>query len=379
MPKAKITNRFTALSSCQSSKSKEVYYDTELSGFILDVSKTGLKTFYYSYSLDNKRTMHKLGNADTMTADEARHLALKMRKAIATDSLETMFTKKNKIITLKQFYDEHYLPHVKVNSNSWKKNESVYRMHILPELGHYTMNTINFPMIVKLHKEMVVKKKLKNGSANKVIVFLRHAYNLAMELKIDGIVDNPAKKVKLFEEQHRDRYLTQVEARRLITAVETSTNNSLKYIVPFLLLSGARKSEVLRAEWSDINLELGIWTIPITKNKKIRKVPLSPELRELIIKIPTTSLWLFPSPKIVGHYTCIKHSWNMARTQADLEDVRIHDLRHSYASTLVNNGRSLYEVQRLLGHSDVSMTQRYAHLSNESLLAAASCAGRLLK
>ena len=86
MAKISITNRFTTIVTCDSNKSKEVYYDTELSGFQLEVRSTGTKTFYYSYSLDNKRTMHKLGNADTMTADEARSLATKMRKAIATDT-----------------------------------------------------------------------------------------------------------------------------------------------------------------------------------------------------------------------------------------------------------------------------------------------------
>ena len=380
MAKISITNRFTTIVTCDSNKSKEVYYDTELSGFQLEVRSTGTKTFYYSYSLDNKRTMHKLGNADTMTADEARSLATKMRKAIATDTLENMFVKKSKTPLLKEFYEEHYLPHVKLHSSTWDKNLSTFKIHILPALGEYHMDEITLPLISKLHREMVIKKKLANGTANKVLVFLRHSYNLAMDLKIAGITENPAAKVKQFEEQHKERYLTKLEAKRLMKAVEESKNIHLKYIVRFLLLTGARRSEVLRAEWSHIDYIRGVWTIPITKNKKIRKRPISPELQELIAEIPIIShKWLFPAKKTDTHYKDVNRAWYHARTKAGLQDVRMHDLRHSFASQLVNSGQSLYVVQKLLGHSNLKMTQRYAHLDDDSLLKAASCAGKLFK
>ncbi len=380
MAKISITNRFTTIVTCDSNKSKEVYYDTELSGFQLEVRSTGTKTFYYSYSLDNKRTMHKLGNADTMTADEARSLATKMRKAIATDTLENMFVKKSKTPLLKEFYEEHYLPYVKLHSSTWDKNLSTFKIHILPALGEYHMDEITLPLVSKLHREMVIKKKLANGTANKVLVFLRHSYNLAIDLKIAGITENPAAKVKQFEEQHKERYLTKLEAKRLMKAVEESKNIHLKYIVRFLLLTGARRSEVLRAEWSHIDYIRGVWTIPITKNKKIRKIPISPELQELIAEIPIIShKWLFPAKKTDTHYKDVNAAWYHARTKAGLQDVRMHDLRHSFASQLVNSGQSLYVVQKLLGHSNLKMTQRYAHLDDDSLLKAASCAGRLLK
>ncbi len=106
---------------------------------------------------------------------------------------------------------------------------------------------------------------------------------------------------------------------------------------------------------------------------------MSESLQELIKSIPATSEFLFPAPIKAGHYTDINRPWYHARAKAGLNTLRLHDLRHSFASQLVNSGRSLYEVQILLGHTDMKMTQRYAHLSNDSLLAAASCAGRLLK
>lgn len=147
----------------------------------------------------------------------------------------------------------------------------------------------------------------------------------------------------------------------------------------FLILTGARRSEVLRSQWVDIDFTNRIWTIPITKNKKVRKVPISDTLMELLQSIPKESKYLFPTNTKLGHYKDIYRTWDIARRKAGICDVRLHDLRHSFASMLVNSGRSLYEVQTLLGHSSIKMTQRYAHLSDESLHKAVSCAGKLLR
>ena len=160
MPKAKLTNAFLNRVKLPKDKPKVDYFDTELTGLMLEVRKSSNMTFYYRYTKDSKTILHKLSSADTMTADEARRLALKIKKAIATDSLETMFLKKTKPITLNNFYHTHYLPHVKVNGNSWDKNQQVFTNHILPDLGTYSMNSITQTMIAKLHKDMVVIKEL---------------------------------------------------------------------------------------------------------------------------------------------------------------------------------------------------------------------------
>ena len=128
-----------------------------------------------------------------------------------------------------------------------------------------------------------------------------------------------------------------------------------------------------------IDVSLGLWTIPTSKNGKKRIIPISNKLKELINTIPNTSSYLFPSPKTKLPQKDFYRSWDHARRKALLKDVRLHDLRHSFASALVNAGRSLYEVQTLLGHSSLKMTQRYAHLSNESLMKAVSCASKLFE
>ncbi|MCG5531801.1 site-specific integrase, partial [Halorhodospira halochloris] len=123
--------------------------------------------------------------------------------------------------------------------------------------------------------------------------------------------------------------------------------------------------EVLKARWQDIDFERATWLIPQPKSTERRHVPLSKPLIELLGSLDTYthSEWVFPNPRSSKPFISIFKGWNRARRDADLPDVRLHDLRHSFASFLVNSGHSLYEVQKLLGHTQISTTQRYAHLS----------------
>ena len=150
----------------------------------------------------------------------------------------------------------------------------------------------------------------------------------------------------------------------------------LKYIVPMLILTGARKREVLDAKWQDFDFSRRIWRIPMSKSGKARHVPLSDGAMTVLSTMPRKfeCEWPFANPETGKPFCNIFSAWNTARKNARLSDVRMHDLRHSFASLLVNSGRTLYEVQHILGHTQVKTTQRYAHLSQDTLLAAANAA-----
>jgi integrase len=193
--------------------------------------------------------------------------------------------------------------------------------------------------------------------------------------------NNPTAGIDLHKENNKlERYLTHKEALRLFEALEKSESKHLKYIITMLLLTGARKNEVLQAKWSDFDLEQRIWSIEFNKTGKVRHIPLGDSVMKLLNALPRIegNAYLFPSPATGKPYIQIFNSWDTARKRAGLPDVRIHDLRHSFASFLVNSGRSLYEVQKILGHTQVKTTQRYAHLSQESLIAAANTAASSL-
>lgn len=141
-----------------------------------------------------------------------------------------------------------------------------------------------------------------------------------------------------------------------------------------MLLTGTRKRELLDAKWDQFDLPRRAWRVPTTKAGKPRSVPLSEDAIKIIDDLPRWKdcPYLIPNPATKKPYTSVFHAWDKARKQAGLGDVRMHDLRHSAASNMANSGQSLYTVGKVLGHSQPRTTQRYAHLSNETLVAAAN-------
>ncbi len=383
--KTNLTKVFVKRVECEQGKSKQEFYDNNIQGFILEVRSNGAKSYFIRTTVNGKRISKKIGDAKVMDIEAARIKAIKIKRAIEEQKDivlgKSTKDKKASIITIGEFYEQYYLPYIKKHIKSYETNISVFKNHILPLFTNIPMDEISKASIMKLHSDMVVKKKLALATANKVLIFLSNAFNVAKELEIDGIDVNPASGIKEFKLNNaKERYLTKDETKRLLEAINSTEQNiHLKYIVPMLILTGARRGEVLKAKHEDFNLTQNTWTIPTSKNGKKRILPITPQLLELYKSIPKDDTpYLFTSPITNKPYVTIYNSWNTARIKAGLKDVRIHDLRHSYASALVNGGRSLYEVQTLLGHSTPTMTQRYAHLSNESLMSAASCASSLI-
>lgn len=146
-----------------------------------------------------------------------------------------------------------------------------------------------------------------------------------------------------------------------------------------MLACGATKREVLDARWEDFDLDRRLWRIPMTKLGRPRHVPMSDGVLRLLDSVPRMeSPWVFVNPKTLRPFVSIFCAWDTARNKAGLADVGIHDLRHSFASLLINSGSAFYEVHHILGHTQVKTTQRYAHLSQDTLLAAANAATRAL-
>jgi integrase len=278
--------------------------------------------------------------------------------------------------TFGQFIEEQYMPYIKSYKRSWETDVSLLKNHLLPRFGKRYMDEITRQDIVKMHADRKASGAAA-GSANRLLIMMKYIFNLTLKWEVPGIKSNPCKGIPLMEENNKmERYLSVQEAERLYGAVCKSENTMLKYIVPMLILTGARKREVLDAKWSDFDLSRRAWRIPITKSGKARHVPLSDGALNLLATMPRNPdcKWAFANPETGKPYTSIFYPWNNARKSVGLSDVRMHDLRHSFASLLINSGRTLYEVQHILGHTQVKTTQRYAHLSQDTLLAAANSA-----
>ena len=382
MTKTTLTPSLVSQTSCPSNKRRVDIFDDRTKGLVLEVRPSGGKTYYLRYlDTNGKSRQSKLANANDVTVTQARQLADGARNKIAMghDPLADKKTSRT-MPTVDEFFYQRYMSFVKGYKRSWDTDESLFRIHVKPRIGKKRLNEVCKDDIIKmLHGRRADGGAI--GSANRLVILMRYVFNLAIKWEEPGITKNPASGVSLFEDPPtKERFLTVEEAQRLYEAVKNSENSMLQYIVPMLILTGARRNEAIRAQWKDFDFVKLSWRIPFTKSGRPRHVPLSDGVIRLLQSIPRIDgcPYVFPNPKTKKPFVSVYYSWHTARTQAGLADVRLHDLRHSFASFLVNNGRSLYEVQKILGHTQIKTTQRYAHLSQDTLLEATNVATRSL-
>ena len=275
-------------------------------------------------------------------------------------------------LTLNLFFDDHYFPHAKVSKRQSHHDWSVYNTHIRTRLGAYLLEDVTNPALDVWVREQVVHG-YKRSTINKHIYLMNRMLNLARHwghIESGNPYQQNIKRLSIGD--YTQRFLSEPEIERLIKACRANRHPFLYLFVQLLLLTGARKGEARLARWRDIDLHKRVWTVPRSKNGRSRRIMLSAaavgvlhdvRVRAEQLNLPTTQeCYVFTNPRTRTAYHSFYAAWFVARDLAELEDLRIHDLRHTYASTLINSGVSLYEVQTLLGHSSLQMTQRYAHL-----------------
>jgi len=378
MPTVNLSPQLVKDALCPMDKRKCDLFDSNCKGLMLEVRATGGRTYYLRYQDKRGRTRQlRLASEQDISLQQARKLAEQKKNMIALgqDPCEEKEQTK-KVPTFAQFIEDQYMPFVKSYKRSWDTDVSLLKNHLLPRFSKRYMDEITRQDIVKMHADRKASGAAA-GSANRLLIMMRYIFNLGLKWEVPGIKVNPCKGIPLMEENNKmERYLSVEETERLYGAVCKSENAMLKYIVPMLILTGARKREVLDARWEDFDLGRRAWRIPISKSGKARHVPLSDGALALLATMPRDMdcKWAFANPETSKPYVSIFYAWNTARKNVGLSDVRMHDLRHSFASLLINSGRTLYEVQHILGHTQVKTTQRYAHLSQDTLLAAANSA-----
>lgn len=369
MPVQKLTDDYVAHLTCPAGRAHIEIFDTLMRGLYVDALANGRMAYRVRYRLDGRKRAHTLGDARLLTVAEARDKArLALRKALAGGDPKVADAQMDGP-SVAHFFIQQYLPFVKSYKRSWDTDETMIRNHLIPALGDRAMGGLVPPDIARVVESMR-GRGYAAGTINRMLVLLRYGYTLALRWRIKGIDQNPAKELKNLKEDNKiERYLTPEQTARLLTAVRDSQNPLLASIVPFLICTGARKREALDAKWQDIDWRQKLWRIPRTKAGKVRHVPLSlAALRVLkTLKADAGHEHIFANPRTGQPFVSVFYSWDTARKEAGLPALRIHDLRHSFASFLVNAGRSLYEVQELLGHADIRTTSRYAHLSRERL------------
>lgn len=382
MPKAKLDAAFCLTAQCEPGRKKTDYYDSVITGLVLEVRASGGKTFWLRYSRGPKEQKAiKIAVYGDLSVDKVRKEAQRLRSQVvlgndpAADKAE-----KRAVIRYADLADQH-LDYARSYQRSAANVERIMRLHLKPRWGKLRLDEITQPAIAIWLAEKA-EEGLAPATVEKVRVTLNRSFELALRWNLPGVTRNPVKGIPRKPINNaRDRYVSAAEAKRLLAACDASLNPQLKHIVPLLLYTGARVSELLHAQWRHIDLDKRSWLIPTSKTGKARHVPLSQPAVAILKAVPRFKdcPYVVPNPETKQPFVTIKRAWQTARKEAALPDLRIHDLRHSAASFMINAGIDLFAVGKVLGHADHKSTMRYSHLANDTLLAAVEAGAKKMK
>lgn len=374
MPKAELTASFVHRCACPDGARRVDYFDLAFPGFMLEVRCSGGKTFYQRYrDAGGRERQFKIGSAGALTVSQARRKARSvLAEAILGADPQKEREELRQIPTLAEFIRDLYMPYAKNVKRSWQTDETILRIHILQKFGAHRLDQITDQAIANLISRMR-DAGYASGTTNRVLVLLRFIFNLAKKWGVPGSAKNPTAGLKTAPDVCRERFLTHEEARRLLLALDADENQVAACAIKLLLFTGARRNEITHAKWEFVNWEKRTLLVPRAKSGRPRSIYLNSAALELLKSIPRADddPYIFASPVTGRPSPSLHFPWFRIRETAGLLDVRLHDLRHSFASFLVNQGISLYVVQGLLGHTQARTTQRYAHLASDTLSDAA--------
>jgi integrase len=354
-------------------------HDNAVRGLNAQITAAGARAFVFRYRLRGVERLYTIGDFPAWTTVAARSRARELRQAVdqGVDPHEQDAQERAEAITVEEFWRRVYEPlHVTSKRPKWARDiRSMMRNDILPHLGKRPVKDVDHADVAALHRAIT---KRAPARANRARDALSHLMNYAERPHIttDGERvpalrpphSNACRGVTRNPEERRQTFLSPIQTASLATVLEQrqQTDRVSVALVRFLLLTGARFSEAANATWAQINLEAGIWTKPSshTKQKREHVAYLSKPALMLLQQLHEqsgASPYLFPGP--TGQpITTIKTFWRSVTKQAGLEGVRVHDLRHSFASVLASSGASLLLIGQLLGHTQAATTARYSHL-----------------
>ena len=335
----------------------------------------GKGTYLLRYKSSGRTKYIKIGRTYEITLADAKKKALQLKFEIVSGG-DARQDKKDKLAvpTYTAFMEEYYFPYVRPRKRTAYKDEELFRLRLKKAFGDQKLNQISRHQIQAFHTA-VREEGFAPASCDHYLKLLRHSLNLAVDW---GVLEkNPASGVKQYNEDNKiERYLNADELKRLLKVLQTNKNRTVCQIALFLLATGARLNEALSARWKYVDRGNRVWRIPVadSKSRHMRSVPLNDSDIAVLDQLDTAGRYehLFINRKTGKPYTTIYKTWEGIRAEAGLPRLRLHDLRHSAASYMAQAGVSLYVIQQVLGHSNPSVTQRYTHLSAETLLDAAN-------
>lgn len=368
----------------------DIRWDSYIGGLGLRLLPSGKKRFVFGYKVNNSWKVITLGAYPGISLHQAQTLALQHKAVIAEgkDPIEEKRRQQKKLMV--DLCHDFLENHSKVHKKSWKKDESRINQRILPLLGRKPVDKVSRADIAQLHRKIGSKTPYE---ANRLQELLRKMFNYAILIGYlpEGSV-NPASGIQRFKEIKRERWVTPEELPRLFKALneydrlynvsaELTIHSYVRYAILLYLLTGLRKMELLQSKWEDINWDNRTLTIRTTKSGRQHTVPLSTSALKILKEIPKkeASPFILPGDKPGRHLVNIDKAWVKIKNLAGLQDVKLHDLRRTFGSLLVNSGHSLYIIQHLLNHQSPVTTQIYSRLLLDPKREAVETISRLLE
>jgi integrase len=352
-----------------------IVYDTEVAGFGLRCTAGGARGFILNYrTRGGKERRYTVGDATNWNVAAARKVAKEIRRKIPDgyDPLSVIELERGaKTVAgmCARFIEDHLS---ELRAKTAADYRSMIDREILPAIGKLKLVDVKPDDIDGLHRKISRghgEHRARPYRANRVAALLSKMFGLAVH-RWQWLETNPVRGLKRNQEAKRERYLVNGELQRLSEALAVHEDRQATNIVRMLLLTGARRGEVFAMRWADLNLADGTWTKPAstTKQKKTHVTPLSAPARQLLSELSKSAEknaeYVFPG-RWGDHRTEIRQAWHDLCRAANIKGVRVHDLRHSFASQLASSGFSLPVIGALLGHSQPATTARYAHLFDE--------------
>ncbi len=341
--------------------------DDEITGFGIRVTTKGARTFFLNYTVDGRERRMSIGGYPSWSVAAAREKAKELRRLVdnGVDPLERKDRERAMLTVteLWQRYDEEVLSH-KAEKTAVDQRSICTRL-VLPEIGSRKVNSLDYSDIERLHAKVSLCTRVQ---ANRMIALLRHMFGRAIRWGI--IATNPVVGIRQNSEHPRERMLSKSERKRFGDALAALPDDAAKLAIEMLYLTGARKSEVLHARWDQFDLDAGVWTKPSahTKQRKVHRVPLNEGSLDVLRRARTLGGEAYVFPSRNGQpLNDIRRKFRKVCAMAELDDLRIHDLRHNFASMLAEAGIDLLAIGKLLGHTQAATTSRYTHLQQDTL------------
>jgi integrase len=349
------------------------YSDIEVVGLRVVVGPNGRKFFDYRFRYNMRKRAMRIGEFPAVSLKEARERANEFKNMLWR-GIDPAVERRKRItaLTFAEFA-KAYLEHAKARKRTWKNDEQKLRRELIPAWGRLPLSAITGRDVQAVHNRIGTQSS--PAHANRHLALIHRLFALAVDWgHLPPDHRNPAQSIRKFRENNaRERYLSGEEIARFIAALDARPERVTANAIKLLLFTGMRRGEAISLKWDCVDRERGTLFLPLTKSGKSRTVVLNSlalgvidEMAEMRVK---GHPYVFPGKNRGEHLAEPRKTFEGVRDALGLGDLHLHDLRHTFASVAVQNGASLFEVQKLLGHASSQMTQRYAHLGDASMRA----------